>query len=313
VVGIGLLLPFDISRFAAPSLATVPVIGHVAGLIGLFVSVGGQFSVLTANAYNVWALAGPDPLATVIGSGGSWTTDSLIVFGGLSAVTIGGGLLAALGLLVVGGLLIRDGRLPIVLGFTVLAFAFYALPTRVHERYLFPFFTTGAVLAAGVLAASLSYIAVGLLNTVNLHAVLVGSLRITGGGGGFGQGGGAGGGPTGGGFGGFGAGGGGFGLNGGSGFGGARVGSIQLPFGDLARSESVVVLVAVGQTLAFVGLVAAWLIVLARPGSLERRSGDSMPLVTVPKDSLGHPDQGPIEIDRPAAEYDAAMGSGGIG
>ena len=31
---------------------------------------------------------------------------------------------------------------------TVLAVAFFILPTRVHERYLFPFFALGAILAA---------------------------------------------------------------------------------------------------------------------------------------------------------------------
>ena len=34
------------------------------------------------------------------------------------------------------------------IGFTVLAVAFFAVPTRVHERYLFPALVTGALLAA---------------------------------------------------------------------------------------------------------------------------------------------------------------------
>ena len=64
------------------------------------------------------------------------------MIGGIHAVTLGAILLVGVGLLVAGGLLLRADRLPIVLGFTVLAFAFYALPTRVHERYLFPFFAS---------------------------------------------------------------------------------------------------------------------------------------------------------------------------
>ncbi len=85
--------------------------------------------------------------------------------------------------------------------------------------------------------------------------MLAGSLRIGSvGGGGGGRTPGAGGSPGGG------------SLGGGSlgGFGGVRFGSIQLPLADLARSEPVVVLVVVGQMAAFVGLLVAWLVVLAR-------------------------------------------------
>jgi dolichyl-phosphate-mannose-protein mannosyltransferase len=243
VTAIVLLLPFDIANFAPAALADVPILGHLAGLVGLLVAVGGQFSVLTANAYNGWALVGPDPLVSVIDAGtGSWTTDSLLVFAGIPAVTIGTVLLAAVGLLVAGGLLARDGRLPILLGFTLLAFAFYALPTRVHERYLFPFFTTGAILAAGAAVTVAAYLVVGVLNAINLHAVLAGSLRIGAGG------------PN----------GVGFGRGGGGDFGGGRFGSIQLPLAELARSEPVVALVVIGQTAAFIGLLVAWLVVLVR-------------------------------------------------
>ena len=43
------LLPFDIASMGPASLADVPVIGHVAGLVVLFVSDGGQYGVLTAK------------------------------------------------------------------------------------------------------------------------------------------------------------------------------------------------------------------------------------------------------------------------
>ncbi len=261
VAGIVVLLPFDIARLGPASLADVPVVGHVAGLIGLFASVGGQFSVLTANAYNAWALVGPAPLASAIGaSGGTWTADSLLV-GGLPAVTIGGALLVSVGLLVAGGLLVRDGRLPILLGFSLVAFGFYALPTRVHERYLFPFFASGALLAAGSATRALGYAGVGLANAVNLHAVLAAPLSIGFGAGGGGLGGGLGGldrGPT--------------GLAGAAGravggsFGSAT--SIALPLADLARSQAVVVAVALGQTAALAILVVAWLAVVTRGPSV---------------------------------------------
>jgi hypothetical protein len=206
VFGIAPLIPFDIGQWAPASLADVPVVGNVAGLVSLFVSVGGQFSVLTANAYNAWALVGPSPLAGAIGASGTgWTPDSLIVVGGLSAATVGAVLLAGVGLVVAGGLLARDDRLSILLGFSFLAFAFYALPTRVHERYLFPFFASGALLAAeawprasALVSGAAAYLGIGFLNAINLHAVLGAPLSI---GSGFGPGGrGAGGGVPGGGL-----------------------------------------------------------------------------------------------------------------
>ena len=36
----------------------------------------------------------------------------------------------------------RPDRLTILVGLAVLALAFFVLPTRVHERYLFPLFAT---------------------------------------------------------------------------------------------------------------------------------------------------------------------------
>jgi hypothetical protein len=146
----------------------------------------------------------------------------------------------------------------------VLAFAFYAVPTRVHERYLVPFFAVGAILAAGSIRGVAAFVGAGVLNAINLHAVLAAPLQIGRGfgGGGFNGGGtngsgglGRGGGPAGGGFGGDGVGGGGL---------GSSFTSIQLPFAELARSQFVVEVVAVGQTLALIGLLAAWIFVLVR-------------------------------------------------
>jgi hypothetical protein len=249
VAGVVPVIPFDITRHAPASLAHVPVIGNVAGLIGLYVSDSADFKFLTANAYNPWALVGDQSLASIMGgSGGSWTSDSLVVLGGLHAVTLGAVLLAGAGLLVAGGLLLRADRLAIVLGFTLVAAAFYVLPTRVHERYLFPAFASGALLAGWAARWAWGYVGVALLNTINVHAVLAGGLSV-------GEGDGGSGGPA-------------------SGFGAATgpgaAGSISLPFSDLARSEPVVIAVALGQTLVFAVLLVAWLIVVLRPIALGR-------------------------------------------
>src|SRR2546428_496917 len=138
-------------------------------------------------------------------------------------------------LVVAGGLLVRDGRVPILLGFAIVAFAFYAVPTRVHERYLFPFFTAGALLAAEFVAASVSYLVVGALNAINLHAVLAAPLSITGLGRSAGPG---------------------LGRAGG-GFRGVRpqLSAIRLPFGGLRRSGVVGALVVLGQTAALLALL----------------------------------------------------------
>jgi hypothetical protein len=252
----GRLLTSAAAGAAALMLPLIPFdIGGVGGLIRLFQNDADRYSVLTANAFNLWALVGPTPLAQIIGgSGGSWTPDTLVVAGGLSAVTLGAIALVAVGLVVAGGLMIRDGRVPILLGFAVVAFAFYAVPTRVHERYLFPFFAAGALLAAEFVAASAGYLVVGALNAINLHAILAAPLSIGTGVGGIGRGTGPGLGRGGGGFGGL----------------GAQISAIRLPFADLARSETVVALVAVGQTAALVALLVAWCVLVIRPRPIVR-------------------------------------------
>jgi hypothetical protein len=286
VVGVALLLPFDLGVRGPASLADVPVIGQVAGLIGLFSSDTGQFSVLTANAFNGWALVGNSPLTSIASSGGSWSSDSLVVVAGLTAVEVGAIMLAAVGLLVAVGLLIRDDRRTTLLGFAVVAFAFYALPTRVHERYLFPFFPAAALLAAPYLGGAIAYLGAALLNVVNLHAVLGSSDSFGGFGGaaglgGAGNAGGAGGaqlGSGGPGFGGPGAGPGGLGGapggGGATGFGhggalggGSGIAWPKLPFADLATSAPVVTAVAIGQTLVLVTLVVMWLVVVFGRGA----------------------------------------------
>ena len=254
IVALVLILPFDLAAYVPASLADVPVVDQLAGLAGLFGRLGNEFSVLTANAYNPWALVGDPSLAAVAASGsGTWTADSLAVWGGLPAVVLGGGLLAAIGLIVAGGLLVRDGLVTILLGFSILALAFFVVPTRVHERYLFPFFATASILAAPAATSMAGLVGVALLNTANLHAVLSGALRASSSGA-FGRGG---------------AGGLGNGAFGGArgpaglpGSGGAGFSSLSLPLGDLVTSQAVVTASAVGLAAALVLLLGAWAVVV---------------------------------------------------
>ena len=289
LVAIVVVLPFDLPTLAPASVADLPVIAHLAGLVTLLADTANQFSVLTANAFNGWALVGATPLASTMAAGSSanWIPDSLAVVGGLSAVTLGAILLGAMALIVAVGLLLRDDRTRILLGFTVVAFAFYALPTRVHERYLFPAFVSGALLAASA-APTLWYLLLGFLNTINLHAVLAGGwgrrragrevapVAVA--------------------------------AASGGGAGGGGASSIQLPFGDLARSDVVVAAVAVGQTVLFRG--ATGRVHLADgsrgSGSARRRSRSAPEPVTsrrsARRDALhrgASPVHGRIEVDRP--------------
>jgi hypothetical protein len=267
------LAPFDIAHFAPASLARIPVLGDFAGLVGLIRTDASEYPSLTLNAYNAWALVGPDPLVHAVGAaGGGFSSDSLRVVGDVSAFGLGLALLGVVVLLVAGGLLRRDGWLPVVLGFTLVAFALYAVPTRSHERYLFPVFASGAILVSGAIVRAASFVVIGILNALNLHAVLDGPLaagaqvrpgagfraglpaegRLPGG---LGPGGAPSGAPP--------------RVFGGGGLGGGDVTQIQLPFGDFAHSALVATTVIVVQTAALLVLVAAWIFVIAVRGSRQ--------------------------------------------
>jgi hypothetical protein len=68
--------------------------------------------------------------------------------GGLPAVVVGDGLLLAILVGVSVWAAWRDDRLSIVVALAILTIAFFVVPTRAHERYLFPFFAVGAILLA---------------------------------------------------------------------------------------------------------------------------------------------------------------------
>ena len=93
--------------------------------------------------------------------------------GGLPAAIVGDGYLIAILVGVSIWAAWRDDRLSLVVALTILAIAFFVVPTRAHERYLFPFFTVGALLLAVSWRWSLAYVALAIVNTANLLAVLV--------------------------------------------------------------------------------------------------------------------------------------------
>ena len=66
----------------------------------------------------------------------------------------------------------RPDRITILIGLAVLAVAFFVLPTRVHERYLFPFFALVAILAAVSRRWRWGYAILGLATFLNMYVVL---------------------------------------------------------------------------------------------------------------------------------------------
>ena len=123
---------------------------------------------MSVNAYNPWALAELDGAG--LAANGGWICDAVIPnpveggpvcdtafqFGPIPAVMVGTALLLAAFFVVCAVVARRPDRLTILVGVTLLAIAFFVLPTRVHERYLFPFFALGAILAGGLARAGWS-------------------------------------------------------------------------------------------------------------------------------------------------------------
>ena len=122
-----------------------------SSLVRLILSTASTYSYVTVNAYNLWALFPVDGQSMATSRG--WIADapgpdatSWAAIGPFPAAVVGGLLLALL-LFVVVPLLVarRPDRLTILVGVSVMALAFFAVPTRVHERYLFPLFALAAI------------------------------------------------------------------------------------------------------------------------------------------------------------------------
>ncbi len=142
-------LPFGLSVVSLS--ATAPFVD--SSLVRLILSTAATYSFVTVNAYNIWALfeVGGASLAT----NGAWIPDAPIPdavawasIGPVPAVVVGSTLLLAVMLGASVLVARRPDRLTILVGACVLALAFFGVPTRVHERYLFPLFGMAAILLA---------------------------------------------------------------------------------------------------------------------------------------------------------------------
>jgi C-terminal four TMM region of protein-O-mannosyltransferase/Dolichyl-phosphate-mannose-protein mannosyltransferase len=152
-----------------------------SGLLGQVAVAAGGYPYLTVNAYNPWALV-PSDLGQSLANAGLWVCDyaglpadcgaGTAVFGPIPAVAIGTMLLLASIAVVLWFVARRPDRLTLLVGLAVLSLAFFVVPTRVHERYGFPFFALGVILAAISWRWRLAYIVLSIATFANMYVVL---------------------------------------------------------------------------------------------------------------------------------------------
>ena len=123
-------------------------------LIGKFIEAADTYRGLTINGFNLWR----NPL-TGLGNTLQWGCDvappkcdgGVAIMLGATPITwqlVGTMLFAAAALVALWQVARRDDPRGLLVGALVLAVAFFALPTRVHERYLFPALAIAAPLIA---------------------------------------------------------------------------------------------------------------------------------------------------------------------
>jgi dolichyl-phosphate-mannose--protein O-mannosyl transferase len=119
--------------------------GANASLLGKFLEAAGTYKGLTINAFNLWM----NPFSGLAGTL-QWGDDQgVVLMIGSFAVTwqvVGMTLFFAVAAVALWLAWRRDDTVGILVASLVLAVAFFALPTRVHERYLFPALALGALL-----------------------------------------------------------------------------------------------------------------------------------------------------------------------
>ncbi len=151
-----------------------------SSLLRLIFSTAATYPYLTVNAYNWWALFPVDGQSVATAGGALWMPDSPIkpgeavgAIGPIPAGLVGAALLLGTAAVVAWVVARRPDRLTILVGVSVLALAFFAAPTRVHERYLFPFFGLAGILFAFSTRWKIAYLVAGIATFLNMYVVLV--------------------------------------------------------------------------------------------------------------------------------------------
>ena len=156
--------------------------GDATSLIKLMLSTASTYSYVSVNAYNAWAMF---PVADASGAVNSMASNSAWIYdspatGATFWAQIGpfpAGLVGAVALLALAAVVTivvarRPDRLTILVGTAVLAMAFFAVPTRVHERYLFPLFGLAAILVAVSWRWRIAYLLASIATFLNMYVVL---------------------------------------------------------------------------------------------------------------------------------------------
>ncbi|HKF86185.1 MAG TPA: phospholipid carrier-dependent glycosyltransferase [Candidatus Limnocylindrales bacterium] len=174
ITAVVLAAPFGLSVVSLSG--TAPFLEST--LLRLVFSTAATYSYVTVNAYNLWALFPVDGQSTA--TNGLWIPDAPIPeatawaqVGPFPAALVGGLLLGLLLFAIVPALVARKpDRLTILVGVCVLALAFFAVPTRVHERYLYPLFGLAAILFAFSWRWRAAYLLASFATFLNMYVVL---------------------------------------------------------------------------------------------------------------------------------------------
>lgn len=182
-------------------LVSLPFGLSLPGLIAQIFKTAAGYPYVSVNAYNPWALVSQNGHG--IATDHAWVCDSTIAPGGptefrigpfvipdfgspgntfscpdgfmvgaLPAVVVGMGLFLLVGAIVVWLVARRPDRRTMLVGLAVLSLAFFVLPTRVHERYLFPLVGVAAIVAGVSLRWRVAYIVASMAMLANMYAVL---------------------------------------------------------------------------------------------------------------------------------------------
>ncbi len=162
------------------TLVCLPFGITIVGLLQQIVQTAGGYPYVTVNAYNPWALVTMDGAG--LAASGTWIRDApnpenaadpFFAVLGIPAVLVGTTFIgAAIVALMVVLWRRHDDRRALLVALAVMAIAFFVLPTRVHERYLYPFFALGAILLALQPRWAALYAVLAAANFANLYAIL---------------------------------------------------------------------------------------------------------------------------------------------
>jgi Gpi18-like mannosyltransferase len=198
------ILTTGAAGFLTAVALSIPFGLSLPGLIAQVFKTAAGYPYLSVNAFNPWAL-----VIQGTGDGGersialnrSWVCDTTItpsaagdlrigdwvlwswpastqtcepgmMIGAFPAALVGAALFLIVAAVVLAAVARRPDRLTMLVAASVLAIAFFVLPTRVHERYLFPLAALGAILAAVSLRWRIAYVLASAAMFANMYVVL---------------------------------------------------------------------------------------------------------------------------------------------